>query len=83
VTFAHLPTLLSLQQAARFLRVRLDDVQAAVADGALPAVRIDDAVYVPSRRLLLAMGIDPATTPLPADVVAASAARAAARRDTR
>ena len=75
MTFADLPSLLSLPHAARFLRVRLDDVKAAVADGALPAVCIDDTVYVPSRRLLLAMGVDPATTPLPADVAAVYATR--------
>lgn len=69
MAFSELPPLLTAQQAAVLLRVTLADVQAALADGSIPAVRVHDEMWVATRRLLLAMGADPTHSPLPADVL--------------
>ena len=53
-----LPRLLTVDQAAEFLRLRPDEVRQGVADGDLPVVRADGAVLVDTDQLLEGLGVD-------------------------
>ena len=52
-----LPLLLTVEQAADFLRLSMLEVQRAIASGELTSVRCDGTRYVDTSRLLQEMGV--------------------------
>lgn len=54
----HLPRLLTVEEAATFLRLTADEVSQAIGDGDLTVVRLDEAVFVDTDALLEELGID-------------------------
>lgn len=56
----HLPRLLTVEEAATFLRLTTDEVIQAIAGGELTVVRLDEAVFVDTDVLLEELGVDAA-----------------------
>jgi excisionase family DNA binding protein len=53
-----LPHLLTVQQAATFLRLTAGQVRAAISDGELTVVQLGDAILVDTGALLADLGVD-------------------------
>ena len=60
-----LPPLLSVEMAAGLLRLPTDEVRAAIAAGELPAALHGGTWWVPSRELMLELGVGAGHPDLP------------------
>ncbi|MDP8969080.1 MAG: helix-turn-helix domain-containing protein [Actinomycetota bacterium] len=60
-----LPLMLTVEEAARVLRIGRNGAYAAVADGLLPAVRIGRRIRIPRAGLAMLLRPDPSDAPPP------------------
>lgn len=63
VSLGDLPLMLTVEEAARVLRVGRNGAYAAVADGVLPAVRIGRTIRIPRAALAEMLGVSPPERP--------------------